>query len=199
MLLQLAGSVGKQFVRGMSAIDHRLESAGVLSPLEDPEQPEEATESDGGLTRDCRDVSFCWLQAAGWLAMSALSGTCCCVSLTWAVPISFTDTPYPHQAEGVMQMKAQLAKLELSNDEVWKKEEHRVAQPDWGPKNAPWPIRGAYLALCIVLDRIYDRRPIQRFWFLEVRLRCCCCCCCCCCDLLDSLLLCLSAVSAAAN
>ena len=41
-------------------------------------------------------------------------------------------------------------------------------QPGWAAKNAPWPIRGAYLALCIVLDRIYDRRPIQRFWFLEV-------------------------------
>ena len=27
--------------------------------------------------------------------------------------------------------------------------------------------QGAYLALCWVLDAIYEGRPIQRFWFLE--------------------------------
>ena len=66
-----------------------------------------------------------------------------------------------------MQIRAQLDKLELSNEAVWEAEERRVAQPSWGAKNAPLPIRGAYLALCLVLDVIYDRRPIQRFWFLE--------------------------------
>ena len=68
-------------------------------------------------------------------------------------------------------MRTRLAKLELSNEAVWEKEDRRIAQPDWGANTAPWPIRAAYLALCVVLDRIYDRRPIQRFWFLEARLR----------------------------
>ena len=68
------------------------------------------------------------------------------------------------------QVRRQLAKLELSNAAVWEKEERRIAQPEWGANTAPWPIRAAYIALCVVLDRIYDKRPIQRFWFLEVGL-----------------------------
>ena len=59
-------------------------------------------------------------------------------------------------------------KLELDNAAVWKREHEREETPGWIAKSAPWPIRGAYLAICVVMDLIYDRRPIQRFWFLEV-------------------------------
>lgn len=28
-------------------------------------------------------------------------------------------------------------------------------------------MRGVYLSLCLLLDVLYDNRPVQRFWFLE--------------------------------
>ena len=65
-----------------------------------------------------------------------------------------------------MQVQNELRQLKLDNAPVWKREEVRRAHPD-APK-APLPIRAAYNTLCWVLDIIYDRRPIQRFWFLEV-------------------------------
>jgi hypothetical protein len=49
---------------------------------------------------------------------------------------------------------------------VWEREKVRQAAPEH-PK-APLLINAAYISLCWVLDIIYNNRPIQRFWFLEV-------------------------------
>lgn len=65
----------------------------------------------------------------------------------------------------LMQIRASLRELTLNNAAVWDKERARQKRPDH-PK-APWFISGPYLALCWVLDVIYDERPIERFWFLE--------------------------------
>ena len=62
-------------------------------------------------------------------------------------------------------MQAALNELTLDNAAVWVKEKQRHSGP--GHVQAPWYINGPYLALCWVLDVIYDKRPIQRFWFLE--------------------------------
>lgn len=66
------------------------------------------------------------------------------------------------------QMRRQLKKLKLNNAAVWDREHARENTPGWVAHEAPWPIRGAYLAICAIMDVIYDKRPIQRFWFLEV-------------------------------
>lgn len=65
-----------------------------------------------------------------------------------------------------MQMRTQLRKLKLDNAPVWEREKKRQAAPDHA--KAPWLINFAYFALCWVLDIVYNKRPIQRFWFLEV-------------------------------
>ncbi|KAK9801410.1 hypothetical protein WJX73_007777 [Symbiochloris irregularis] len=70
--------------------------------------------------------------------------------------------------EAYKEMRAKLAKLRLDNAAVWEREHRREATPGWVAHEAPWPIRAAYLSICWVMDVIYDRRPIQRFWFLEV-------------------------------
>jgi len=54
-----------------------------------------------------------------------------------------------------------LQSLTLSNDAIWAREHARVAVP------APAVIRLPYLALCTVLDTIFEGRPIARFWYLE--------------------------------
>lgn len=64
-----------------------------------------------------------------------------------------------------MQVRAALTGLILSNDAVWERERQRQASGDH--VKAPWYIQGPYLVLCWVLDVIFDKRPIQRFWFLE--------------------------------
>jgi len=54
-----------------------------------------------------------------------------------------------------------LSGLTLSNDAIWAREHARPSVP------APLVIRLPYLALCGVLDTLYDGRPIARFWYLE--------------------------------
>ena len=63
------------------------------------------------------------------------------------------------------KVREALKGLELNNAAVWKMEKIRQQSPDH--PDAPWFITGPYLALCWVLDVIYDKRPIERFWFLE--------------------------------
>ena len=63
MIAQLAGSAGKQFVRGMAALDTRLEHAGILKELNDQELSSEATEG-GEETTDYYEVHFPPLPAA---------------------------------------------------------------------------------------------------------------------------------------
>ena len=54
-----------------------------------------------------------------------------------------------------------LQELKLDNGDIWAREHARPAVP------APLVIKGPYLALCAVLDTIFDGRPIARFWYLE--------------------------------
>ena len=63
------------------------------------------------------------------------------------------------------QVRERLGKLELNDEAVWKREHQRSLGEQ--AVTSPWWIKGAYLALCIGLDIIYAKRPIQRFWFLE--------------------------------
>ncbi|KAG1680404.1 hypothetical protein FOA52_015495 [Chlamydomonas sp. UWO 241] len=58
-----------------------------------------------------------------------------------------------------------LKKLTLSNDAVWAREHKREDQGSG--VETPWVVRVVYIALCVFLDIFYDKRPIQRFWFLE--------------------------------
>lgn len=63
--------------------------------------------------------------------------------------------------EEVDELRKALKKLTLSNDAVWQRENSRP------PVEAPWWILGPYYVLCLMLDVIFENRPIQRFWFLE--------------------------------
>ncbi|CAM6104079.1 unnamed protein product [Calypogeia fissa] len=70
----------------------------------------------------------------------------------------------PVQEEGNEErneLRAKLKQLVLSNDAVWERERSRPAV------EAPWWILGPYYFLCLMLDVIFNNRPIQRFWFLE--------------------------------
>ncbi|GMH39800.1 hypothetical protein BSKO_07698 [Bryopsis sp. KO-2023] len=63
------------------------------------------------------------------------------------------------------EVQARLNQLKLSNDAVWKRENKRIAEG--GGVKSPWYIKGAYLGLCVVIDVVYNNRPLPRFWFLE--------------------------------
>ncbi|KAH7283659.1 hypothetical protein KP509_34G018300 [Ceratopteris richardii] len=63
--------------------------------------------------------------------------------------------------EKVDERQQALKRLTLSNDAVWEREKSRP------PVEAPWWILGPYYVLCLMLDVIFENRPIQRFWFLE--------------------------------
>lgn len=62
-------------------------------------------------------------------------------------------------------VRARLATLTLDDAAVWAREDARQAGPD--ATQAPFLVKGFYLALCWVLDALFAGRPIQRFWFLE--------------------------------
>ena len=63
--------------------------------------------------------------------------------------------------EGPVALREQLAVLALSNDAVWARERSRKEV------KAPWVTKAPYFLLCLMLDTIFDGRPIARFWFLE--------------------------------
>ncbi|KIZ07729.1 Alternative oxidase 4 [Monoraphidium neglectum] len=63
------------------------------------------------------------------------------------------------------EVRAKLQQLTLSNAKVWEREHKREAEG--GGIETPWVVKAVYLALCVFLDVAYDKRPIQRFWFLE--------------------------------
>lgn len=65
----------------------------------------------------------------------------------------------------LVQVREALSGLKLDNAAVWRKERQRQKLPEH-PK-APWFIQWPYLSICWIMDVIYDKRPIQRFWFLE--------------------------------
>ena len=60
------------------------------------------------------------------------------------------------------EQRQMLSQLTLSNQAIWDREEART------PIKAPWILKGPYLILCVLLDELFDGRPLSRFWFLEV-------------------------------
>jgi len=66
-----------------------------------------------------------------------------------------------HAHEIRHQFRQTLSALTLSNDAIWKREESRPAIA------APLVIKLPYLVLCLLLDKLFDRNPIERFFFLE--------------------------------
>nr|AAM12876.1 quinol-to-oxygen oxidoreductase [Chlamydomonas reinhardtii] len=63
------------------------------------------------------------------------------------------------------EIRSKLKQLKLSNKAMWDRE-HAREQSGRGVET-PWLIKGVYLSLCLLLDFLYENRPIQRFWFLE--------------------------------
>lgn len=66
-----------------------------------------------------------------------------------------------NESEERRELKEKISQLKLSNDGVWKRE---YARPE---VKAPWIIKLPYLFLCVLLDTLFDKRPINRFYFLE--------------------------------
>ena len=60
------------------------------------------------------------------------------------------------------ERRDQLAKLELCNKQLWKYEHKRKPVDD-----VPLAMFLVYRAITYVLDKIYEDRPIARFYFLE--------------------------------
>uniref|UniRef100_A0A0G4HAL7 Ubiquinol oxidase n=1 Tax=Chromera velia CCMP2878 TaxID=1169474 RepID=A0A0G4HAL7_9ALVE len=85
--------------------------------------------------------------------------------------LPWPELAWLQQDEGAMEEvvtnRKQLAKLALSNSAIWDREKKREAErvKIRGPPNAL--IYFPYLFVCVLLDVVYDGRPIQRFWFLE--------------------------------
>lgn len=63
------------------------------------------------------------------------------------------------------QIRVKLAELTLSNADVVKFEKARSAKD--GELMTPMWVKVPFLALCLVLDVLYDGKPIQKFWVLE--------------------------------
>lgn len=59
-------------------------------------------------------------------------------------------------------LREKLESLRLDAEAIWDRERTRPEVP------APWILKGPYLVLCVMLDKLFDEtKPIQRFWFLE--------------------------------
>lgn len=60
------------------------------------------------------------------------------------------------------ELRVKLEALRLDSDAIWEREKNRPEVP------APWLLKAPYLALCFMLDKLFDEtKPVQRFWFLE--------------------------------
>ena len=66
------------------------------------------------------------------------------------------------------RVRAALGQLKLSNDAVYQRDLKREKERSANGTEPPAPIRAIYFALCVVLDVLYQGRPIQKFWTLEV-------------------------------
>ncbi|GFR44103.1 hypothetical protein Agub_g5265 [Astrephomene gubernaculifera] len=62
-------------------------------------------------------------------------------------------------------IRSKLKQLKLSNRAVTERE-HARERAGKGVKT-PWFILAVYKSLCVLLDVLFNNRPIQRFWFLE--------------------------------
>lgn len=58
--------------------------------------------------------------------------------------------------------RKKLCDLTLDSDAIWKREENRESV------ECGIILRSIYVILCKCIDYLYEGRPIQRFWFLEV-------------------------------
>ncbi|KAJ9518719.1 hypothetical protein QJQ45_018695 [Haematococcus lacustris] len=67
--------------------------------------------------------------------------------------------------EECAEIRQRLSRLILSNHAVSERE--RVREAIGGKVEAPWYVRGVYNILCLLIDVLFENRPIQRFWFLE--------------------------------
>ncbi|KAL6765909.1 plastid terminal oxidase [Haematococcus lacustris] len=64
------------------------------------------------------------------------------------------------------EIKDKLSKLTICNEAVARREAARIAA-DGDMEATPIAVKLPFLALCWVLDVVYDKRPIQKFWVLE--------------------------------
>lgn len=55
-VVQLQGSAQAKGVDILATIDEKLENASILAKLDSQEEPDEATDSQGQLTQDCKEV-----------------------------------------------------------------------------------------------------------------------------------------------
>lgn len=83
---------------------------------------------------------------------------------TWHA-LLYLPGAHSHSIWTFVKVRSALAGLTLDNAAVWRKEDQRQKSPEH--PNAPWFIQWPYLSICWIMDVIYDKRPIQRFWFLE--------------------------------
>lgn len=72
----------------------------------------------------------------------------------------YTGNP-PEEASLIRSRRVFLKRLELDNDNIWLREHQRETIP------APRIMLSVYYSICFMLDIIYDKKPIDRFWFLE--------------------------------
>lgn len=67
---------------------------------------------------------------------------------------------------GMDEMRQQLKQLKLCNDAIWDRE--RAREKRGGGVETSLAIKIPYYFLCYMLDALFNNRPLQRFWFLEV-------------------------------
>ncbi|CAG9467056.1 unnamed protein product [Pedinophyceae sp. YPF-701] len=71
-------------------------------------------------------------------------------------------------APRIVENRKKLASLKLSNKKVWDREHaRRAAEKAAGKPEPGLAVNIPYLSVCVLLDYLFDNRPIQRFWFLE--------------------------------
>lgn len=119
-----------------------------------------------------KDWMAAGLRSVGGLMVRALGGVDALLEkaglLSELPPAMVPDAPEEEEAkqsEGYKLIKNKVGQLKLSNAKVMAREHARVVVQ--GRTKAPWYINAPFLALCWVLDVVYDNRPIQRFWVLE--------------------------------
>ena len=72
----------------------------------------------------------------------------------------YTGNP-PEEVSLIRNRRVFLKRLQLDNDNIWLREHQRETVP------APRIMLSVYYSICFLLDIIYDKKPIDRFWFLE--------------------------------
>lgn len=68
-------------------------------------------------------------------------------------------------AKEYKEMLGRISKLDLSNSRVDEREKRRIAVE--GDVAAPWFIRLPYQVVVVLLDVVFNHRPVERFWVLE--------------------------------